>query len=120
MSLNTLVFWISSLYLLGNFFCFSVFLSFFLVSFLFLQFVCSFLDRSNNSLRADEIKLWFTNQSLSYRLNAISFSASNREGRVALSVGHPHGTHSRYVIGCCLIPLGSVVLKITREELPME
>ena len=32
-------------------------------------------------------------------------SASFREGRVALSVGHPHGTHSRYVIGCCLIPL---------------
>ena len=34
------------------------------------------------------------------------FSASFREGRVALSVGHPRGTHSRYVIGCCLIPLG--------------
>ena len=34
------------------------------------------------------------------------FSASIREGRVALSVGHPRGTHSRYVIGCCLIPLG--------------
>ena len=32
-------------------------------------------------------------------------SASIREGRVALSVGHPRGTHSRYVIGCCLIPL---------------
>ena len=32
-------------------------------------------------------------------------SASFREGRVALSVGHPRGTHSRYVIGCCLIPL---------------
>ena len=23
-----------------------------------------------------------------------------------MSVGHPRGTHSRYVIGCCLIPLG--------------
>ena len=35
------------------------------------------------------------------------FSASIREGRVALvSVVHPRGTHSRYVIGCCLIPLG--------------
>ena len=34
------------------------------------------------------------------------FSASIREGRVALSVGHPRGTHQRYVIGCCLTPLG--------------
>ena len=25
---------------------------------------------------------------------------------MALSVGHPRGTHSPYVIGCCLIPLG--------------
>ena len=32
-------------------------------------------------------------------------SASIREGRVALSVGHPCATHSRYVIGCCLMPL---------------
>ena len=48
------------------------------------------------------------------------FSASIREGRVALSVGHPRGKHSRYVIGCCLIPLGSMVSKITRDELPME
>ena len=47
-------------------------------------------------------------------------SASFREGRVALSVGHPRETHSRYVIGCCLSPLRSVVLKITRDELPME
>ena len=39
------------------------------------------------------------------------FSASIREGRVALSVGHPRGTHSRYVIGCCLIPLGICGLK---------
>ena len=23
-----------------------------------------------------------------------------------MSVGHPRGTHSRYVISCCLIPLG--------------
>ena len=36
---------------------------------------------------------------------------SIREGRVALSVGHPPGTHSRYVIGCCLIPLGICGLK---------
>ena len=34
------------------------------------------------------------------------FSAPIREERAALSVGHPRGTHSRYVIGCCLIPLG--------------
>ena len=34
------------------------------------------------------------------------FPASIREGRVALSVGHPRGTHSRYVIGCCPIPHG--------------
>ena len=38
-------------------------------------------------------------------------SASIREGRVALSVGHPRGTHSRYVIGCCLIPFGICGLK---------
>ena len=36
---------------------------------------------------------------------------SIREGRVALSVGHLRGTHSRYVIGCCLIPLGICGLK---------
>ena len=30
---------------------------------------------------------------------------------MALSVGHPRGTHSRYVIGCCLIPLGICGLK---------
>ena len=41
----------------------------------------------------------------------VFFSASIREGRVALSVGHPRGTHSRYVIGCCLIPLGICGLK---------
>ena len=29
----------------------------------------------------------------------------------ALSVGHPRGTHSRYVIGCFLIPLGIYGLK---------
>ena len=34
-----------------------------------------------------------------------------REGRVALSVGYPRGTHSRYVIGCCLIPVGICGLK---------
>ena len=40
------------------------------------------------------------------------FSASSiREGRVALSVGHSRGTHSRYVIGCCLIPVGIWGLK---------
>ena len=26
-------------------------------------------------------------------------------------MGHPRGTHSRYVIGCCLIPLGICGLK---------
>ena len=31
---------------------------------------------------------------------------------MALSVGHPRGTHSRYVIGCCLIPLGNYGLII--------
>ena len=30
---------------------------------------------------------------------------------MALSVGHPCGTHSRYVIRCCLIPLGICGLK---------
>ena len=30
---------------------------------------------------------------------------------MALSVGHPPGTHSRYVIGCCLISLGIYGLK---------
>ena len=39
---------------------------------------------------------------------------------MALSVGHPRGTQSRYEIGCCVIPLGVCVLKITRDELPME
>ena len=39
------------------------------------------------------------------------FCASIREGRVALSVGHPRGIHSCYVIGCCLIPLGICSLK---------
>ena len=34
-----------------------------------------------------------------------------KNARVALSVGHPRGTHSRYVIGCCLIPLGICGLK---------
>ena len=28
-----------------------------------------------------------------------------------MSVSHPPGTHSRYVIGCCLIPLGIYGLK---------
>ena len=39
-----------------------------------------------------------------------------------LSVGHPRGTHSRYVIGCFLIPLGICGLKndSRRRELPME
>ena len=30
---------------------------------------------------------------------------------MALSVGHPRGIHSRYVIGCCLIPLESCGVK---------
>ena len=42
---------------------------------------------------------------------AVSVKRSIREGRVALSMGHPRGTHSRYVIGCCLIPLGICGLK---------
>ena len=53
-------------------------------------------------------------------LRVFRFSTSIREGRVALTAGHPRGTHSRYVIGCCLIPLGSMVLKMTRDELPTE
>ena len=43
--------------------------------------------------------------------SAIFFSALIREGRVALSVGHPRETHSRCVIGRCLIPLGIYGLK---------
>ena len=35
---------------------------------------------------------------------------------MALSVGHPRGTHSRYVIGCCLIPLGICGLKNQEQE----
>ena len=38
-------------------------------------------------------------------------SLSLREGSVALSMDHPRGTHSRYVTGCCLIPLGICDLK---------
>ena len=45
------------------------------------------------------------------------FSASIREGRVALSVGHPRRTYSRYVIGCCLIPLGICVLKNNSRQI---
>ena len=30
---------------------------------------------------------------------------------MALSLGHPRGTHSRCVVGCCLIPLGICGLK---------
>ena len=41
----------------------------------------------------------------------MAISASIRKGHVVLSVGHPRGTHSRYVIGCCLIPLGICGLK---------
>ena len=56
------------------------------------------------------ISLWSfsSTKQIGISLSASSavFSASIREGRVALSVGHPRGTHSRYVIGCCLIPLG--------------
>jgi len=48
---------------------------------------------------------------MSLSASSAIFSASIREGRVALSVGHPRGTHSRYVIGCCLIPLGIYGLK---------
>ena len=45
------------------------------------------------------------------------FLASIREGRVALIVGHPRGTHSRYVIGCCLIPLGICGLKNNSRQI---
>ena len=48
---------------------------------------------------------------ISLSASSAIFSASIREGRVALSVGHPRGTHSRYMIGCCLIPLGICGLK---------
>ena len=47
-------------------------------------------------------------------------SASIREGRVALSVGYPRGTHSRYVIGCCLIPLGICGLKNNSRRITYE
>ena len=43
--------------------------------------------------------------------SGVNRTASIREGRVALSVGHPRGTHSRYVIGCCLISFGIYGLK---------
>ena len=49
-------------------------------------------------------QLWESEKNRSPRLPPFC-SVSFREGRVALSVGHPRGTHSRYVIGCCLIPL---------------
>ena len=52
-----------------------------------------------------------TNSNTALRIFRHFFSASIREGRVALSVGYPRGTHSRYVIGCCPIPLGICGLK---------
>ena len=42
---------------------------------------------------------------------------SIREGHVALNVGHPRGTHSRYVIRCCLIPLGIYGLKNNSRQI---
>ena len=39
---------------------------------------------------------------------------------MALSVGHPRGTHSRYVIGCCLIPLGICGLKNNSRRITYE
>ena len=59
--------------------------------------VVVFVDKTNSNTRSPRLPLFC--------------SASIREGRVALSVGHPRGTHSRYVIGCCLIPLGICGLK---------
>ena len=50
-----------------------------------------------------------TNRNISLSESSAIFSASFLEERVALSVGHPRGTHSRYVIDCCLIPLGICV-----------
>ena len=52
-----------------------------------------------------------SNSNIALRVFLHFFSASIREGRVALNVGHPRGTHPRYVIGCCLIPLGIYGLK---------
>ena len=37
-----------------------------------------------------------------------------------MSVGHPRGTHSRYVIGCCLIPLGICGLKNNSKRITYE
>ena len=47
-----------------------------------------------------------TNSNIALRVFRHFFSASIREGHLALSVGQPRETHSRYVIGICLIPLG--------------
>ena len=52
-----------------------------------------------------------TSSNLALRVFLNFFSASIREGRVALSVGHPRGTLSCYVIDCCPIPLGICGLK---------
>ena len=50
-----------------------------------------------------------TNSNIALRVFRHFFSASIPKGRVALSVGHPRGTQSRYEIGCCVIPLGVCV-----------
>ena len=70
-----------------------------------------------SSIHADttlaEISLWSFSSTkriaISLSTSSAFFSTSIREGRVALSVGHQSGTHSRY--GCCLIPPGICGLK---------
>ena len=56
------------------FFCFSVFLFFFLVSFLFLQFVFSFLVRSNKHYNITKVNraLWLVSQPLPFALGCTS------------------------------------------------
>ena len=56
------------------FFCFSVFLFFFLVSFIFLQFVFSFLVRSNKHYNITKVNraLWLVSQPLPFALGCTS------------------------------------------------
>ena len=63
--------------------------------------------------KPEVITNWLFSKQRTHELTIVFlwFSASIREGRVALSVGHPRGTHLRYVIGCYLIPLGICGLK---------
>ena len=68
---------------------------------------------ADTALAEISLKSFSSTKQIAISLSSSSaiFSASIREGRVALSVGHPRGTHSPYVIGCCLIPLGIYGLK---------